>query len=201
MPNGTSEKYLSRHAEPEASLAEKISGGLGHALIIPAYGERDSLFPLLGSVPVGPRGPVLIILVINARADSPSAVHEANAAVRARLETELPLLQTLSDSPPARLYGLAGGSLLAIDRAVPGHFLPEGQGVGLARKIGNDVALALSARERLSSPSLHNTHPDTLLPRDYFDQMTGVPEEAAAAIYFYDHPFEQNPGLAQPPGS
>ncbi len=197
MTDRTTEKYLSRHAEPEASLAARLSGGYGHALIIPAYGERDSLFPLLGSVPAGPRGPVLVILVINARADSPSSVYEANAAVRARLERELPLLQTLSDSPPARLYGLAGGSLLAIDRAVPGHFLPEGQGVGLARKIGNDVALALSAGDRLSSPWLHNTDADTLLPRDYFDQMTGVPEEAAAAIYFFEHRFEEDPGLAE----
>jgi hypothetical protein len=197
MTEKTIQKYVSRYAEPEALLAEKLSGSFGHALIIPAYGERDSLFPLLGSVPAGPRGPVLVILVINARADSPSSVHEANAAVRARLEKELPLVQTLSDSPPARLYGLAGGSLLAIDRALPGQYLPEGQGVGLARKIGNDVALALAAGKRLSSPWFHNTDADTLLPRDYFDQMTGVPEKAAAAIYFFEHRFEEDPGLAE----
>jgi hypothetical protein len=197
MTDKTTEKYLSRHAEPEAAVADKLSGSYGHALIIPAYGERESLFPLLGSVPLGPHGPVLVILVINARADSPSPVHEANAAVRARLEKELPLLQTLSDSPPVRLYGLAGGSLLAIDRAVPGHFLPEGQGVGLARKIGNDVALALAAGDRLSSNWFHNTDADTLLPRDYFDQMTGVSEKAAAAIYFFEHRFEEDPGLAE----
>jgi hypothetical protein len=190
-------KYLSGHAELEAALAEKLSGSYGHTLIIPAYGERDSLFPLLGSVPAGPRGRVLVILVINARADSSSAVHEANTAVRARLEKELTLLQTLSDSPPMRLYGLADGSLLAIDRAVPGYFLPEGQGVGLARKIGNDVALALAAVDRLSSNWLHNTDADTRLPRDYFDQMTGVPEEAAAAIYFFEHRFEEDAELAE----
>src|SRR6202022_2192121 len=71
------------------------------------------------------------------------------------------------------------------------------QGVGLARKVGNDVALALAAGDRLSSGWLHNTDADTLLPRDYFDQMTGVPEKAAAAIYFFEHRFEKDPGLAE----
>src|SRR5712691_5571216 len=151
MASRVIQKYLARHAEPEAQLAEKLSGSFGHALIIPAYGERESLFPLLGSVPTGPRGPVLVVLVINAREGSPASVHQANAAVRARLEEELPLRNRFSDNPPAREYAIAGGTLVTIDRGLPGHYLPESQGVGLARKIGNDLALALAAQDRLSS--------------------------------------------------
>ncbi len=197
MASRVIQKYLARHAEPEAQLAEKLSGSFGHALIIPAYGERESLFPLLGSVPTGPRGPVLVVLVINAREGSPASVHQANAAVRARLEEELPLRNRFSDNPPAREYAIAGGTLVTIDRGLPGHYLPESQGVGLARKIGNDLALALAAQDRLSSRWFLNTDADTLLPSDYFDQMTGVPKEAAAAVYFFDHRFEPDVDLTE----
>src|SRR5512144_469590 len=82
-------QYLARHAEPEAALAGKLPGRFGHVLVIPAYGERESLFNLLGTVPGGPEGPVLIVLVLNARADSPREIHDANEEVRRRLAKEL----------------------------------------------------------------------------------------------------------------
>ncbi len=163
-------QYLERHAEPEAVLAAQLPGSFGHALVIPAYGERESLFHLLGSIPAGPGGQVLVVLVLNARADSATAVHEANEEVRGRLEKELPAPAGLSAEPPARAFPIPGGTLLLVDRAVAGRFLPEGQGVGLARKIGNDIVLALRAAGRLESPWIHNTDADTVLPPDYFEQ-------------------------------
>ncbi|MGH9369237.1 MAG: hypothetical protein ACRD3M_16370 [Thermoanaerobaculia bacterium] len=196
-PNKAVTKYLARHAEPEAGVAEKLQGPFGHALIVPAYGERESLFQLLASVPGGPEGPVLIVVVLNAREDSPGPVHEANQAARERFERDLPAATVLSDAPPIRGYPLPVGTLLLVDRAAPGCFLPEGQGVGLARKIGNDVALRLAALGRLGSPWLHNTDADTLLPPDYFEQTARLyPEATGAALYFFEHRFEADPELA-----
>ncbi len=193
-----SAQYLSRHAEPEAALAAGLSGRFGHALVIPAYGERESLFPLLGSVPAGPAGEVLIVVVLNAREDSPRLIHEANVAVRERLARELPEGEDLSASPPIRAHRLPAGAVLVVDRALPGHYLPEGQGVGLARKIGNDVVLALQARQTVTSTWIHNTDADVLLPPDYFDQTeTRDPSGVGCAIYFYDHRFEEDPALAE----
>ena len=191
-------QYLARHAEPEAKLVSGLGGPWGHALVVPAYGERDSLFPMLGSVPAGPRGGVLLAVVLNARVDSPARTHESNAFVRQRLARDLPEIEILSDAPPIRAHRLTAGTLLEIDRAVPGHFLPEGQGVGLARKIGNDAVLALRAQGRVASPWLHNTDADVLLPPDYFDQLEGVdPAGVGCAIYSYDHRFEADPALAE----
>ncbi len=205
-------QYLARQAEPEAKIL--ADGGLretyGHALVIPAYGETESLFRLLGSVPAGPRGNVLIVLVLNARADSPARVHEANAFVRDRLTRELPEIETLSGTPSIRAHRLPAGMLVEIDRAAAPHFLPEKQGVGLARKIGNDAVLALRSEGRVASPWIHNTDADTLLPRDYFDQLEPVspspspspspppsPSGVGAAIYFYEHRFDEDPALAE----
>jgi hypothetical protein len=190
-------QYLARHAEPEARIADALPGEYGHALIVPAYGERESLFSLLASVPGGPTGPVLIVVVLNARADSPEEVHASNTAARERLARELPEIAVLSDAPFVRAYRLAGGALVLVDRARPGALLPEGQGVGLARKIGNDLALRLASLGRLASPWLHNTDADTLLPRDYFEQTQSCdPSTTAAAIYFYAHRFEEDEDLA-----
>jgi hypothetical protein len=191
-------QYLERHAEPEAKAVSALEGRWGHALVVPAYGEEESLFPLLGSVPSGPRGDVLIAVVLNSRADSPARVHAANEAVRARILRELPDFVELSDSPSIRSHKLSAGTLLVIDRASQGHYLPEGQGVGLARKIGNDAVLALIGADRVASPWLHNTDADVILPGDYFDQLASVdPSGVGAAIYAWDHRFEDDATLAE----
>ncbi len=146
---------------------------------------------------MGPAGAVLIVVVLNAREDSPLAVHEANAAARARLMAAGPA-RPLPGSSPITEVTAAHGRLLLVDRAQPGHFLPEGQGVGLARKIGNDVALALHADGRIASSWIHNTDADTLLPNDYFDQTSGISEGGeAAAVYFFEHRFAEEPALAE----
>jgi hypothetical protein len=192
-------QYLARHAEPETADAERLAGSFGHALVIPAYGERESLFNLLGSVPAGPRGPVLIILVLNARADSSPAVHEANEEVRRRLERELPAAAGFSAEHPAHAYSIrAGGTLLLVDRALPDRYLPEGQGVGLARKIGNDLVLALRSGGRVASPWIHNTDADTVLPNDYFEQTAALDHDGTgAAIYSFEHRFDPDPAQAE----
>ena len=190
-------QYLSRHAEPEAAASGGIEGSFGHVLVIPAYGEGQSLFDTLGSAPKGPRGDTLIVVVFNARADSPERVHEANRASRARLHEAAKSSREIGGSPPVSALAYPYGTVAVIDRALPRHFLPEGQGVGLARKIGNDLALALHAAGRIASPWIHNTDADTLLANDYFDQTEPIAADGnAAALYFFEHRFSDDEGLA-----
>jgi len=193
-------QYLSRHAEPEAAAADALDGSFGHVLIVPAYGERESLFATLGSVREGPRGPTLIVVVLNAREHSPPAIHEANAAARERLRsnaTGATASSTVSAELGIESLDYPHGRVVVVDRASPGRFLPEGQGVGLARKIGNDLALRLSATGRIAAGWLHNTDADTVLPEDYFDQTEAREgDDAAAAVYFFEHRFEPDERLA-----
>lgn len=190
-------KYLARHAEPEARAADALPGPFAHVLIVPAYGEGQSLFDTLGSVPRGPAGETVVVVVLNARADSPLPKHEANAAARDRLLGEASQIQEIPGEHPVSVLTYANGRLVLVDRARPGHFLPDGQGVGLARKIGNDLALRLHASGRLSSPWLHNTDADTLLPNDYFDQTHPIAADGnAAALYFFEHRPSEDDALA-----
>jgi len=190
-------QYLSRHAEPEAAAADALEGAFGHALIVPAYGERESLFATLGSVREGPRGQTLIVVVVNAREDSPADVHAANAAARERLRAEAAEAVVLSEDLGVESLRYPHGRIVVVDRASPGRYLPEGQGVGLARKIGNDLVLRLSAAGRLAAGWLHNTDADTVLPDDYFEQTDAREgESGAAAIYFFEHRFDPDERLA-----
>ena len=191
------DQYLASHAEPEAAAAAHLEGSFGHVVQVPAYGEGDELFAMLGSVPAGPRGKVLIVLVLNARADSPAAVHAANEAARARLTAAASTGARLSDDPPVTILAFPHGRVVLIDRAAPGRFLPEGQGIGLARKIGCDFALAAAASGQLAADWLHCTDADVLLPNDYFDQTEVVEGAASAAVYFFRHRFDAGEALGR----
>jgi hypothetical protein len=191
------DQYLSRHAEPEAEAADRLDGTFGHAVVVPAYGEGQSLFDTLGSIPRGPRGETLVVVVLNARADSPAAVHEANRSSGARLAEAATSSADLGSEPPISALRYPNGTLVLVDRAGPGRYLPEGQGVGLARKIGNDFVLRLHAAGRIVSPWIHNTDADTLLSNDAFDQTAGLEDDGlAAALYFFEHRFGDDPDLA-----
>ena len=195
-------KYLSRYAEPEARAAGSLQGSFGHVLVVPAYGEGRSLVETLGSVPRGPAGDTLIVVVLNAREDSRPHIQAANSEARDRLAAAAAgPARTLGASPAITELPMEHGRMVLIDRALPGSFLPEGEGVGLARKIGNDFALALHAEGRVASSWIHNTDADVVLPNDYFDQVVplGPPEpgDDAAAVYFFEHRFADDPDLAE----
>jgi hypothetical protein len=190
-------RYLSRHAEPEAELADRLDGSFGHVLVVPAYGEGQSLFDTFGSVPKGPRGATLIVVVFNARSDSPPRVHDVNRASSARLFEAAKSCVELGVGPPVSALGYPNGTVVVIDRSLPGHHLPEGQGVGLARKIGNDFALRLHAAGRIASPWIHNTDADTILAIDCFEQTEAVGVEGnAAALYSFEHRMSEDADLA-----
>ena len=181
-------RYLARHAEPEAEAAERLEASYGNAVVVPAYGEGQSLFDTLGSVPRGSGGETLVVVVLNARADSPARVHDANRAASARLVESAASKRELSADPPVLALGYPNGTVVVVDRAAPGRFLPEGQGVGLARKIGNDLVLRLHAAGRLRADWIHNTDADTVLANDLFDQTERLKDGGlAAAIYTYEH--------------
>jgi hypothetical protein len=169
MPNAH-KQYLDRYAEPEARELGAHTRRFGHVLTIPAYGEGQELQNALASIPAGPLGDVLTVLVVNGRADSPPAMRDANLAtleeVRSACGHGFPIALN------AALHEHPRGALLLVDRATPGRELPPRHGVGMARKIAADIALALCSEGRVASPWIHCTDADVILPMDYFEQAT-----------------------------
>lgn len=179
-------KYLREYAEVEATGA--LAGlaadhRYGHVLCIPARGEGEDLLRTLASVPRGPLGDVLIIVVVNESASSPEWVREGNQVT----------LAALCDSPrPHRVV---------IDRTRTGVVLPKGQGVGLARKIAADVALGAWAAGRIESPWIHCSDADVVFPGDYFSRplaaLGGGDPAPAAFVYDFRHLLEPDPATAR----
>ena len=87
-----------------------------------------------------------------------------------------------------------------VERSQPAQ-PPEGEAngtdeVGLARKIGADIALALIDRDFVTSPWIFNTDADVKLPLDYFGPLDAPGnQENSAFIYPFSHSIE-NPGSA-----
>ena len=197
-------KYLAQHAEPEADRIRECLAPdrhYGHVLCIAAYGEGEGLVRSLSSVPEGPRGAILIIVVVNESNSSPDWVRVANqdtlAALRGRRAGAAEL------GAPMERQGHPRGDLLVIDRTHSGLVLPDDQGVGMARKIAADVALALWTAGGIKSPWIHCSDADVLFPADYFGRPLAedgdVPADDGPAAFVYDfrHLTEPDPETAR----
>jgi len=178
------EKYLAHYAEAEVRSLPSLGKTFGHVIVIPAYDEGNNLFTTLKSTPPGPLGDVLTIVVVNTPADAPPRIQLHSQQLIERLAAELG-------------GELAAGRLLCIDRT-GSKSLPSGQGVGLARKIGCDVALQLHAQGTIRSAWIHTTDADVKLPRGYFEAapVSFDGEPPAALIYPFWHQCEPPAALA-----
>lgn len=171
------QRYLQRHIEPglpdcPAAIA------WDHVLVIPAYRESAGLLDRLAGLPNG-KGRALVILVLN----RPDSDHDplANAAMRSRLDA----LDRSAPGPLLRLGRLVDLYVHDLDK-LSGP-IPASRGVGLARKIGCDIAYKWISDGAITSRWICSTDADATLPRDYFHQLETVPAGAAAACYPFRH--------------
>ena len=174
--------YLSKHAEPRAEeYADRVRQTYERALVVPMYDEpHNALQQVLVYHPhlVNPSttaADTLIVAVINAPDNA-----EPNHLARTR--------SLLHELQQRNLK-----NLLCVDCASPGRTLPSRQGVGLARKLGTDIAAALFARGQLNGPWIYHTDADAVLPADYF--AAPLPD-VAAVVRGHQH-FAEDPTLAQ----
>ncbi len=172
-------KYLERYAEPEAAWGRELHTQYAAAVVVPLQREDESFLDNLAPALAGAGGRILVIAVVNATDEAPAATHDANArllrvlAERLVARQELPALEGLAASA---VLGRPGTfDLLVIDRASPGKRMPVGQGVGLARRIGMDVALQLHQLDGINSPWLATTDADAQPPASYFQAIAAVP--------------------------
>lgn len=145
------------------------------AVVIPSLAECANLLLTLKSLSDNPPhllGQFLILVVVNQRGDASDAEKSDNR-------------DTLALLPQwKKQYGLE--NLCWVDAASPETELPHRQGVGLARKIGLDLALAQLDFAK-SDPLLICLDADTLVQPDYLqaitDHFSGVIQGGASILY------------------
>ncbi len=141
-------------------IDKPVTGAHAGVVVIPALAEADNLGATLQSLAANPPellARFLLLVVVNQRGDANEGDKADNRATLA----SLPLWR--------RQYALE--HLHWIDAAAPGLELPAKQGVGLARKIGLDLALP-HLEYGANDPLLICLDADTLVQPDYLNAVT-----------------------------
>ena len=154
-------KYLNSYAEKEAHELYLPKQSFSQAIVIPAFDETSDFVENLRVVE---HPSVLAIVVVN-RPD--------NASMNATRNS----FALLSNLKKMRLR-----NLLIIDKVEKP--LEAKKGVGLARKIGTDVALKLIQLEKISSPWIRQTDADASIEKNYYQ--TSMPK-SGAIVYAHRH--------------
>ena len=200
MPEqGAGEQYFARYAEPEARLAAGVTERYAACLVVPACGEAPSLLDGFQAALQGAPGRVLFLLVVNATDAASVQTHDAN---RRLLEA---LAARFAERAELRVAGVETRGVLAraeyhdvlwLDRASAGVRFPEREGVGLARKVGGDLAAALWARGHIACPRIASSDADVTLPSDYFASLTSAEHEPSAAwLWPFHHAAGDDAGI------
>lgn len=170
-------QYLARYAEAEVELLHDFPPlAFRHCLIIPCFRESVAFAERLTHSPLS-HPQLLIIVVVNQTTPQPVALNQA-------LLQYFSAFGTIWQHGHLRLCQAQPGTphWLIVDRCQ--YPLPAKQGVGLARKIGCDLAVAMQQQGHLQTQWLHNSDADAHLPANYLD----LPSEPyTAAVYSFKH--------------
>jgi hypothetical protein len=189
-------KYFARYAEPEARLAAAVTSAYVATLVVPVCREPIACLDGFRAALAGASGRVLLILVVNAPADASAEAHRENQQLLGDLAARFPdrlALRAPDVSTEAWLAPWESCELLWLDRASPGACLPPGEGVGMARKLGADLAAALCLNGQIASTQIACSDADAMLPGDYFERLSRAAREpgASTAVLW---PFLHEPG-------
>ncbi|MDT0605274.1 hypothetical protein [Thalassotalea castellviae] len=177
-------KYLTKYAEDEVSLLATFPQhkSFSHTLIIPAYKESPSFIDSFIRSSLVDQN-VLLIIVIN-QPEYETDSYPQSALAQHGLSTGKVTWQ--SDNLTLVDMDNSNSAILVIDRFT--QPIPNKQGVGLARKIGADVACALIEQKVIKSMWLHSSDADAQLPDNYFTSlMDNQSHTSVAACYNFIH--------------
>jgi hypothetical protein len=175
-------RYLTTHAEPEVLDAARLDlNYYKYCLVIPAFQEDwQELQMVWGKLDPD----CLIILVINASTKDDPLTNRLISDIETKSKT------LCSNGALTCLTTHDLRTILLVDRC--SDPIPEKQGVGLARKIGADIALTLINNRQVSEPWIFNTDADVRLPGSYFAAVAGkqvntTVRSPAAILYPFTH--------------
>ena len=196
--------YLQNYATGEKwNLIANDTENISQVVVIPAYAEKEMLFSTLASIAQNPLSSLeysFILCVINNKNNSPSVVINNNLQTIKYLEALVrkkplrkftadqklyPLLLTLSDAKLKFGY---------IDASSKGYEIPQNAGgVGMARKIGMDMALRLLKKSSAPRNLILSLDADTLVQSNYLSAIKNYfTQRVKTAIVAYEHQLPLN---------
>ena len=176
------QRYQQRHIEPGLPRLHCEQALWRHVLVIPAYRESPELLQQLTKL-ARQTNSFLSIVVLNRPDRDPDP--DANQLLREAIEA-LPFVRRPNSA--GALYSLSDhSSLLLYDSESIRGPLPSASGVGLARKIGCDIAWQWIRDGAISSDWIHSSDADASLPADYFERTARCEPAVVATTYPFLH--------------
>jgi len=182
--------YLSERADLSGRpLMCEDTEGVDQAVVIPVLAEGGYLPATLESLEqcdAQERARTLVVCVVNN--------HPEPSATPAQIKDNQCTLAMLD------VRRVSGGLRLAcVDASSPGREIPNDSGVGMARKLGLDHALAVLARNGARRGRLFSLDADTLVEPAYLGAVRNHFEQHAtwAAVLDYAHRLDDDPETAR----
>lgn len=180
---------------------ELISGNtenISQVVVIPAYAEKNMLFSTLASLAQNQPSSLdysFTLCVINNKKNSPDEVKNNNRhtleLLQALVNKKYPENLSINEDMKAVLELINKSRLRLgyIDASAEGYEIPVKEGgVGMARKIGMDMALSLLARGSSSRKLILSLDADTLVQSNYLAAIKDYfTQEVTTAVVAYEH--------------
>lgn len=191
--------YVEKHAEKEALTAYSFPASRVYTqcIVIPAYKEKPDFITRLQNTFFELNSPcrLLLILVLN-RPDITST--ENDAPTNLHMQDEQALHRFIENTAThfyseknLNAYTLNTSiipvDILVVDRYSQNERIPAKEGVGLARKIGCDISIALTKKGIIHSDFIYSTDADAVLPRNYFLSKKSFAPNTSALIFDFNH--------------
>lgn len=175
----------------------RATEGVSRVVVIPVLAESEHLFRTLKSLAENPAEDLedtLVICVINNRAEPHASANQIVDNQKSLRRIEQIVLGRESAAVPAGEIGTL--RLALIDASSPGQELAPKMGVGEARRIGLDRALAVLCHNDLPDGLLISLDADTTVTPNY---LSAIAEHFAAndtggAVVAYAHSLPDDPG-------
>lgn len=182
-------RYLERYAEHEASsLPEFPVSPFDNIIVIPVYDETEQALEQFLNLSNARSNFFIWIFNAPESATGTPSYYRTRTLLRSFL-VRLNATAVNDNCYLARVHERM--QLLLVDRCE--QLIPDKQGVGLARKIGADLALCLSYRQYLQTsqliPWIYSTDADVTLPQGYAG-LAELDSDVSACIYPFEHQLE-----------
>lgn len=167
-------KYFNYYTEPDVRICDYLPEdfcGFNHSVVVPLCDELKTFHTLVESLQNAcefSEKNVLLIVVVNSSIDSVKEIQSNNQKLLDHWRIKLEILKTNCDRNTF-FYGKKKlVTFLFVDRNSCGVQFREKRGVGLARKIGCDIACFLYWKKKIKSQHIFTTDCDVILPEDFF---------------------------------
>lgn len=180
-------KYLAQYAEEDTIGINNLNRVYDYVVVVPLCNESvDCLETIFSNI----NNNVLIITVINSPKNKP-IWQDTNARLINKLKKESINQDDLSINSILLKFNEFNDVLL-VDKNTINQQIPSDNGVGLARKIGCDIALRIYSDGLIKYPWIFSTDGDVILPRNYFSDSIVNCQNYSALVLDFKHFSDDN---------